>query len=609
MVRRNINTVKREKNRNETTKKERHFSTSSTTSEKVTVSRKDFEEKLYFPSDEYDKDTAPGCNSVLKIIISLRISSAFYGIITDCDEVFNYWEPLHLFLFGEGLQTWEYSPVYAIRSYFYIFLHSLPGQFMMNLAPHSKIFVFFGIRCFLGLICSIADTLLYYSLCKKFSNSIGRIYIVFALLAPGMFISSTSFLPSSFSMVMCTLTVAAYLRENFFVSILCTAISALLGWPFAAILGLPIVAHMVLIYYKKYLLKFIGYSIICGVLVGSSMIWYDSHYFGKTVFAPMNIVLYNVFSSHGPDLYGTAPLSYYLKNLFLNWNVAIPLSFMSIPLSWVIYTQVRSEEPRLFKKMSYDSFIPLVLIFLTLMTWFGIFFSQPHKEERFMYPIYPLISLLAAVALDGISKIFKSNMSIIIVLGIFGGLSITRNIALTKYYSAPIEIFKEFNDYMMDHSKDLDFSVMQDPINICMGDEWYEYPSSFFLPHKLVDGFKRKRSVKLRFVKSGFKGLLPKYYEQGKLVDVTRSIPTDMNDQNKEEKSRYVKLSSCDFIVKLNKKDNDQQYKALLREFNPIISKPYLNAEKTSTVVRAFYTPLYSDDAVQWASYEILKHK
>ncbi|CEF60936.1 Alpha-1,2-mannosyltransferase ALG9 [Strongyloides ratti] len=605
MARRNINTVIRRNNRNEATKRDRKMSSSVS---QTFVPPNEPEEKLYFPNDDYDTDIAPGYNSILKIIISLRISSAFYGLIMDCDEVYNYWEPLHLFLYGNGLQTWEYSPLYAIRSYFYIFLHSLPAQLIINISPHSKIFIFYSIRCILGIISASADTLLYYALCKKFANSIGIIYIVFTLLAPGMFISSTAFLPSSFSMILCTLTIAAYLREKFFIAIFCTAISALLGWPFAAVLGFPLVIHMVFIYNKKYLLKFIIYAGISGLLISVPMIYFDSLYFGKTVFAPLNIVLYNVFSSHGPDLYGTAPLTYYLKNLFLNWNIAFPLLFLSIPLSWLEYNKIRNEKAKDFKKINYESFIPLLLLFCTLMLWFIIFFSQPHKEERFMFPVYSLIAILAAVAVDGISKMFKnSTVVILIILGIFGGFSVTRNIALTKYYSAPITIFKEFNDYMIEHSKDLDFSVMQDPVNLCMGDEWYEFPSSFFLPYKVVDRFNRKRSVKLQFIKSGFKGLLPKYYEQGKLLDVTRKIPSYMNDKNEEEPSRYISLSSCDYLVKLNKNNNN--YKELSNEFVPIIRQPYLDTDKTSSIFRAFYTPLYSDEALHWASYEILKHR
>ena len=32
----------------------------------------------------------------------------------------------------------------------------------------------------------------------------------------------------------------------------------------------------------------------------------DQFYYGKLVVAPLNIVMYNVFTDHGPDLYGEA---------------------------------------------------------------------------------------------------------------------------------------------------------------------------------------------------------------------------------------------------------------------------------------------------------------
>jgi len=34
--------------------------------------------------------------------------SARYNLVHDCDEVFNFWEPLHYLLYGYGKQTWEY---------------------------------------------------------------------------------------------------------------------------------------------------------------------------------------------------------------------------------------------------------------------------------------------------------------------------------------------------------------------------------------------------------------------------------------------------------------------------------------------------------------------
>ena len=42
------------------------------------------------------------------LLFAARLVSTYYNIIHDCDEVFNYWEPLHYLLYGYGLQTWEY---------------------------------------------------------------------------------------------------------------------------------------------------------------------------------------------------------------------------------------------------------------------------------------------------------------------------------------------------------------------------------------------------------------------------------------------------------------------------------------------------------------------
>ncbi|XP_058073514.1 dol-P-Man:Man(6)GlcNAc(2)-PP-Dol alpha-1,2-mannosyltransferase-like [Magnolia sinica] len=41
-------------------------------------------------------------------LVTLRYMSATSNIIHNCNEVFNYWEPLHFLLFKSGFQTWEY---------------------------------------------------------------------------------------------------------------------------------------------------------------------------------------------------------------------------------------------------------------------------------------------------------------------------------------------------------------------------------------------------------------------------------------------------------------------------------------------------------------------
>jgi len=44
----------------------------------------------------------------LLLLFPARLLSVYFNIVHDCDEVFNYWEPLHYLLYGYGLQTWEY---------------------------------------------------------------------------------------------------------------------------------------------------------------------------------------------------------------------------------------------------------------------------------------------------------------------------------------------------------------------------------------------------------------------------------------------------------------------------------------------------------------------
>lgn len=52
-----------------------------------------------------------------------------------------------------------------------------------------------------------------------------------------MFVSSTAFLPSSFSMYMTCLAFGAWLLQHYRIMILTVAISTLVGWPFAALIG------------------------------------------------------------------------------------------------------------------------------------------------------------------------------------------------------------------------------------------------------------------------------------------------------------------------------------------------------------------------------------
>lgn len=76
--------------------------------------------------------------TAFRLFLIMRCASGLYSVIQDCDEVFNYWEPVHYLLEGYGFQTWEYSPRYSIRSWAYVFVYAFFG-FFAQLISSTKV--------------------------------------------------------------------------------------------------------------------------------------------------------------------------------------------------------------------------------------------------------------------------------------------------------------------------------------------------------------------------------------------------------------------------------------------------------------------------------------
>lgn len=77
--------------------------------------------------------------SAFYLFFAAGLVAALFAPIQDCDETFNYWEPAHYLSHGYGLQTWEYSPDYAIRSWLYVALHAVVGNVRRILPQSTKV--------------------------------------------------------------------------------------------------------------------------------------------------------------------------------------------------------------------------------------------------------------------------------------------------------------------------------------------------------------------------------------------------------------------------------------------------------------------------------------
>ncbi len=62
------------------------------------------------------RDSAYWCppfRVVFPLLCAIRVFGAVSLPISDCDETFNYWEPVHFLMYSRGQQTWEYRCVMA----------------------------------------------------------------------------------------------------------------------------------------------------------------------------------------------------------------------------------------------------------------------------------------------------------------------------------------------------------------------------------------------------------------------------------------------------------------------------------------------------------------
>jgi len=230
----------------------------------------------------------------------------------------------------------------------------------------------------------------------------------------------------------------------------------------------------------------------------------DSEKYGRLISAPLNIVKYNVFTSHGPDLYGTEPWTFYLFNGFLNFNVALLLAIAAIPV--FLFAQIFM--PRQKEKHDY---LPFWLAHLALHLWLLVFGLQPHKEERFLFPVYPLLCFAAASTLDNIQRIYhricfrqkarhyldKTKWIGGCVFVLFSIISTSRIIALYQNYYAPMKVWS----HVAQIPQNDDSYMKNNEVSVCIGKEWHRYPSSFFLP---------ANNWNLMYLESEFKGI--KYY-------------------------------------------------------------------------------------------------
>ncbi|KAK0465555.1 glycosyltransferase family 22 protein [Desarmillaria tabescens] len=566
---------------------------------------------------------SPSFSLAFRIILLIRVMGAMYSNIDDCDEVFNFWEPLHYFDKGYGFQTWEVSPEYAIRSWTY----------------NDKRPSFFAVRIFLAFISTFCEVILYRQVYEKVNQRVGRYLFFMLAFSAGMWNASTAFLPSSFAMYTSSVAFAYSIapssvkgHRKTIVSTIMFATGAIVGWPFALALAVPFVFEEFFVFgadtvpsasYVSWIStrwkRLFGAGVLAS-LIFVPVVAIDSFAYGKLSVVPWNIVRYNIFSDRGPNLYGTEPWNFYILNLLLNFNVLTPLALLSLPALAVTYAVDRkrlgSTKPR---KEESSPFTLLALRLAPFYLWLSILSKQEHKEERFMFPAYPMLCFNAAISVYLIrgwletafikitkspyraahSPIFRSFTSSAVLCSIL--LSTSRILALWNYYHAPMTLMYALESQEIPTLLN-ETGLLPTPLPPI------GTPKNKKVQQPRID-LSPVKELELtlcigKFVKSEFDGLLPGHFRESTNDTVglwprpeTRHIPKDMNDLNREEPSHYVPVSRCDYLMDLDFPSHpsssplEPRYSTLTDIWEKIYCKPFLDAHHSPLLSRALWMP------------------
>ncbi|KAF2274811.1 asparagine-linked glycosylation 9 protein isoform a [Westerdykella ornata] len=487
---------------------------------------------------------------IFSIFAAANSLAAVFSPIQDCDEVFNYWEPTHYLNHGYGLQTWEYSPEFAIRSWAYTGLHAGIIHVGRLLPFGSKRTEFYFLRIVLSLVCALCETRFYSAIAKALHPRVAFFFLITMVSSPGMYHAATAYLPSSFAMYTAMLAFSSFMDRNSGVGSMSGtfwfACGALLGWPFAGALIAPFVIEQLLAMisaagFYPGIRKLLSAAIRCLILLILQTA-VDSYFYKKLVCVPLNIVLYNVFSggSRGPNIYGVEPWHFYLRNLALNFTAWFPLGLAALPL--LLLHRLSRQKP-ILQQTLFRSTILLTPFYL----WLGIFTLQPHKEERFMYPAYPALALNASVSFHVLlsfigttdhrsllSKIPVQLKLVVVMSFVMATLNLgaLRILGLMTGYSAPLHVYPFLQQPQ----------IAAQGSTVCIGKEWYRFPSSYFLPNHM----------RAKFIKSEFSGLLPGEFSEAEgpgHFPGTWRMPSGMNDENREDPGKYTNIIKCDYLI------------------------------------------------------------
>lgn len=647
----------------------------------------------------------------------------FPWIIPDCDETFNYWEPLYQLLrphAGEGLQTWEYAPEYALRTHAFLLpLHFVQSSLVrLGNGRYPPNAIFSILKILLIVFTATCEHAFVRGLRRVYGRNVAIWTYVSSAACTGMGLAGSAYLPSSISMALCMLSWSYAIGDGlapcpprapviqsslfsghiwipvaasamwFYIAASPTSIGPIIpvvlslgamlhfvaaliverrtfaspyrravlvgliavtftGWPFVAVIFIPLGIAAVTdaatsggggagTWRVGCVLASVTCRAIGFVCLGTAL---DSILYDRITSATWNILVYNAFGS-GDDLYGIEPTSYYFKNLFLNFNgLAVLMAVWPVVAFFrLVFDKClkvsRKEKNNLGSTISWKT----ITLLSPMYFWLAIMGSRPHKEERFLYPVYPLVLLASSLSIsEGLHIIMSilnrlmlqkkcysatdstKNLTIwqrcppllvgLVPVILCAASSLSRTIALHRYYAAPTILYSRLRDRILRENirthRDGD-----SPVNVCVGGQWHTFPASYLL----LEG-----TTSLRFLQSGFGGQLPAPFSNSGFRE--GGSPTrPFNNINRKEISRFFRggISACDYVVELmldpiiGEREAPEMMRYMMEdtqaEWKEVEAVPYLDGKQSVAWRRTGLVPgAFGGGGLEWSRYSAFK--
>ncbi|PRP87670.1 putative purple acid phosphatase 20-like [Planoprotostelium fungivorum] len=315
---------------------------------------------------------------LLTLCIFVQFISCFFTEYSaDASEGNDVWEPLHYLLYGKGIQSWEWSREYSLKSPLLPLILSIVGKIFQTLGI-PKFGTFYLIRFTLGVFGSYALYFFHGAVRKKFGEIVGITTLLLVLFNHTVILYLNRLSLDAFIAILNLFVFSFWMNDQIFLLIFLSTFTAFLRLNYLPIFAI-IMMHLIFTFEeKKTPIKIVMmlYAIASIIVMTGLFSAVDTAWYGKFTFTPLNSFLHNILSvsDHLGVRRPDSPFIY-IEALIRENNILI---FIGGILGVTVTV----------RQHIYAFPYGVTFFYLQMLT---------KRQERYMYFLYPILCLYTSI--------------------------------------------------------------------------------------------------------------------------------------------------------------------------------------------------------------------